>query len=57
MKKSPVEGRAKKTPKKVKWRRLHRGSSDEDSSRGSSKEDRPVLLSGKTPQDINPVTV
>jgi hypothetical protein len=28
----------------------------EGSSRGSSKEDRPVLPSGKTPHDLNPVS-
>jgi len=41
---------------RVELRRLQIRSSEEDSSRGSSK-DRPVLPLGKTPHDINPVIV
>jgi len=75
---TPVEGRANKSPERVKWRRFQyrvdqrwlqigqessrgsnrehpRESSEEDSSRGLSKEDRPVLPSEKTIHNINPV--
>jgi len=47
-KKTPVQGRVKEAPGRV---------SEEDSSRGSGKEHRPVLPSGKTHHDINPATV
>jgi hypothetical protein len=33
-----VEGRAKKTPERVKRRRLQRGSSEEDSREGQEKK-------------------
>jgi hypothetical protein len=62
--KKTAEGRVKKTPDRVEQRPLQRGtnedsrgSCDKDSSRGSSKEDRPILPSGKRPHDINSVTV
>jgi hypothetical protein len=65
MKKTPVEGREKAIPESGSSEEDYsRGSSKEDSrgsrddsSRRLSKEDRPVVPSGKTPRDIKPVTV
>jgi hypothetical protein len=36
--KNPVEGQVKKTPERVKSRRLQRGSSEEDSRKGQVKK-------------------